>query len=180
MDLQIFKTIRGWQLTERVWFNAVWFQSMWFCCVLGREPWVPLGLALIALHFVLVPEPGAEARRLAPLVFAGITVDALLSLTGVFDFGPGVLIPAWLALLWVAFATTLNRSLSVFGRYRWVAAAVGGIAVPFNYAVGAKFGAVTFPLAPMTTAVILIAVWAILLPNLYRLAVTAAPIEEKP
>ncbi len=180
MDLQIFKTIRDWQLTERAWFNAVWFQSTWFACVLGRDSWIPAALALIALHFVLVPQAASEARRLAPLVLAGVGVDGALSLTGVFDFGPGVLLPAWLLLLWVAFATTLNRSLAVFGRFRWLAAAVGGVAVPFNYAVGAKFGAVSFPMTPITTAAILIPIWAILLPSLYRWAVVPTAIEEIP
>ncbi|MBL6898196.1 MAG: DUF2878 family protein, partial [Luminiphilus sp.] len=32
------------RLVDRFWFNAVWFQATWFCCVLGREPWVPVGL----------------------------------------------------------------------------------------------------------------------------------------
>lgn len=170
MEMQILKSVRDRALTERLWFNALWFQSTWFSCVLGREHWLPLTIAMLALHFVLVANPLAEARRLAPIALAGIVVDSLLSLVGVFDFGPGVIIPAWLALLWVAFATTLSRSLSFLGRHVWLAAAVGGIAVPFNYAVGARLGAVDFGLSPVITAVALIAVWAALLPNLYRLA----------
>lgn len=170
MEMQILKSVRDRALTERLWFNALWFQSTWFCCVLGREHWLPLTFAMLGLHFILVANPLAEARRLAPLALAGILVDSLLSLTGVFDFGPGVIVPTWLALLWVAFATTLNRSLSLLGRHAWLAAAVGGIAVPFNYAVGAKLGAVSFGFSPLLTAIVLIAVWTALLPNLYRLA----------
>jgi hypothetical protein len=178
MEMQILKSVRGLALTERVWFNALWFQSTWFCCVLGRDSWLPLTLVMLGLHFALVAHPLVEARRLAPIALAGIVVDSALSAVGIFDFGPGVIIPPWLALLWVAFATTLNRSLAFLGRYGWIAAAVGGITVPFNYAVGAKLGAVAFGLSPMLTAAVLVAVWAMLLPNLYRLA--RQPIAEVP
>ena len=122
---------------------------------------------MIALHFLLVPDARDELKRLLPLVAVGVIVDASLSATGVFDVGDGVLVPLWLCALWVAFATTLNRSLAVFGRYRWLAALIGGIGVPFNYAVGAKLGAVAFPFDPVVTGIVLVAVWALLLPALY-------------
>ena len=38
--------LRALGLTDKTWFNALWFQSTWFLCVLGREPLLPLTLAM--------------------------------------------------------------------------------------------------------------------------------------
>jgi hypothetical protein len=57
----------------------------------------------------------------------------------------------------------------------WLAAALGGIAVPFNYMVGAGLGAVSLPLGSTLTVVILVAVWACLLPLLYRISHRMVP-----
>ena len=161
--------LRALGLSEKTWFNALWFQSAWFLCVLGREALLPITLGMIALHFLLVASASQELRRLAPIAAVGIGVDALLSASGLFDFGP-VLLPLWLMALWIAFATTLTRALAVFGRKPWIAAAIGSVGVPFNYAVGAKMGAVVLPMDPVVTALVLVSVWAVLLPVLYRIA----------
>lgn len=161
--------IRNIGLVNRPWFNAIWFQSTWFICVLGREPWLPLALVMIAIHFAMVSYPRQEFVALAPVTAAGIIVDAALSRFGVYDFG-SELIPVWLCLLWVAFATTLPRALSPLGKNRWIAAVVGGVGVPFNYAVGAEMGAVSLPLEPWLTAAILIPIWSALLPMLYLMS----------
>lgn len=167
--------LRALGLTEKTWFNALWFQSTWFLCVLGREALLPLTLAMFALHFALVPSAAREFRQLLPVATLGIGVDAVLSALGVFDFGP-VLLPIWLMALWFAFAITLTRALAVFGRKPWIAGAVGSVGVPFNYWVGAKMGAVILPLDLLTTGIILVCVWALLLPLLYRVAgVTPEP-----
>ena len=71
--------------------------------------------------------------------------------------------------LWVAFAASLTRALGVFGHSRVLAAFVGGLGVPFNYAVGAKMGAVALPMDPIVTGAVLIAIWAMLLPELYQI-----------
>lgn len=163
-------TQRWSRLLEHPLYNGIWFQLTWFSCVLGREAWLPLSLTLVAMHFLLVQSPGQELRRLAPIMALGIAVDSALSLFGVFNFNGDVLAPLWLCVLWLAFATTLNRALAAFGRWRWLAAVVGGVGVPFNYAVGAKLGAVILPLAPWLTAALLVAIWALLLPLFYQLA----------
>jgi len=156
-------------LVEKTWFNAIWFQITWLVCVLGRDAFTPLVVALIALHFTLVASPRQEAAELAPIVALGVVVDSLLSALGVFDFG-AQLVPIWLCLLWVAFATTLTRAFAFLGKRYWLAALVGGVAVPFNYGAGAGFGAVSLPLDTTTTALVLMVVWAVLLPVLFRLS----------
>jgi hypothetical protein len=167
--LQYWHQARSQGLVEKTWFNAIWFQSTWLLCVLGRDAFAPLVIILIGLHFALVASPRQEAAELAPVVALGVVVDSLLSAFGVFDFG-AQLVPIWLCLLWVAFATTLTRAFAFLGKRYWLAALVGGVAVPFNYGAGAGFGAVSLPLDATTTALVLMAVWAVLLPVLFRLS----------
>jgi len=163
------------KLVDTFWFNAVWFQATWFCCVLGREPWLPVALLSLALHFYLVSDRGLEFRRLLPVAMVGIGVDVMLTLTGVFDFDSATIVPGWLIALWWVFAAALYRSFAKIGQSMWLAAVLGGIAVPFNYMVGAGLGAVTLPLGEMLSGAVLVAIWIFLLPLLYRISHRMAP-----
>ena len=107
---------------------------------------MPVALLSLALHFYLVADRGGEFRRLLPVAMAGITVDVVLTLTGVFDFDTATIVPLWLIVLWWVFAAAIYRSFAKIGQSLWLAAALGGIAVPFNYMVGAGLGAVSLPL----------------------------------
>ena len=163
------------KLVDTFWFNAAWFQATWFCCVLGREPWVPVALLSLALHFYLVSDRLLEFRRLLPVAMVGIGVDVVLTLTGVFDFDSATIVPLWLILLWWVFAAALYRSFAKIGQSMWLAAVLGGIAVPFNYMVGAGLGAVSLPLGEMLSVAILVAIWICLLPLLYRISHRLVP-----
>ena len=149
------------RLVDRFWFNAVWFQATWFCCVLGREAWAPIALLSLVLHFFLVESVPAEFRRLLPVALTGIAVDVMLTVLGVFDFSVATLVPLWLIILWWVFAAAIYRSFAKIGQSLWLAAVLGGIAVPFNYMVGAGFGAVSLPNGNTVTVAILVAVWEI-------------------
>ena len=163
------------KLVDTFWFNAAWFQATWFCCVLGREPWVPVALLSLALHFYLVSDRLLEFRRLLPVAMVGIGVDVVLTLTGVFDFDSATIVPLWLILLWWVFAAALYRSFAKIGQSMWLAAVLGGIAVPFNYMVGAGLGAVSLPLGEMLSVAVLVAIWIGLLPLLYLISHRMAP-----
>ena len=133
----------------------------------------------LLLVVLLVPALGRELRTLLPLVAVGVGVDAALSALGVFDF-KGVLLPLWLVVLWFAFATTITRAFAVFAKRPALAALIGGVGVPFNYGVGAKLGAVVLPLEPWLTAGVLVVVWAVLFPLLFRLAALLNPSGTQP
>ena len=163
------------KLVDTFWFNAVWFQATWFCCVLGREPWVPVALLSLALHFYLVSDRVLEFRRLLPVAMVGIGVDVMLTLIGVFDFDSATIVPLWLIVLWWVFAAALYRSFAKIGQSMWLAAVLGGIAVPFNYMVGAGLGAVSLPLGEMLSVAVLVAIWIGLLPLLYCISHRMAP-----
>lgn len=158
------------RLVDKFWFNAVWFQATWFCCVIGREPWVPVAIISLVLHFVLVEDRIAEFRRLLPIALLGIAVDVALTLTGVFVFESTLIVPLWLVVLWWVFAAALYRSFAKIGQSLWLAAVLGGVAVPFNYRVGASLGAVSLPYGDVVSLAILVVVWAALLPLLYRVS----------
>lgn len=155
---------------DSIWFNAAWFQLGWFVCVLGRETWLPLGLLLLCLHFFWVDNARREIKRLLPVAALGVAVDTTLSLFGVFDFGPGVWVPAWMVVLWLIFAAAIYRCFARLASPVWLAAALGATGVPFNYVVGAGLGAVALPLPMTVTVIILMAIWSVLLPTLFRLA----------
>ncbi|MDP4788886.1 MAG: DUF2878 domain-containing protein [Haliea sp.] len=157
------------QLTEKVWFNALWFQGTWFCAVLGQNELLAVTLGLIGLHFALVPKRLRELRQLALLGGIGMAIDAGLSALGVFQFTGGVLLPLWLCGLWLAFATTLGRSLAFFASRPWLAALAGGLVLPFNYYAGSRLGAVEFGWPLWQSLLIMAVIWAVMLPTLYSL-----------
>lgn len=157
-------------LAERAWFNALWFQVTWFCMVLGQAHLLPVGLALLLLHFVLVRTPMLELRQLALLGGLGAAVDASLSAFGLYQFAGDVLLPAWLVVLWLAFATTPRRSLTFLDRHTALPVLAGAIVMPLNYWAGQRLGAVEFPFPLATTLLVIGGVWAVLLPLLFRLA----------
>ena len=137
---------------------------------MGASCAVIFGAALLS-----VSDRGLEFRRLLPIAMVGIGVDVTLTLTGVFDFDSATIVPAWLIVLWWVFAAALYRSFAKIGQSMWLAAVLGGIAVPFNYMVGAGLGAVVLPLGEMLSVGVLVAIWICLLPLLYRISHRMAP-----
>jgi len=168
-DSMILSPPRAQALAERPWFNALWFQTTWFCTVLGRDALLPASLALIALHLWLVPRRGRELAQLALLGGLGMLLDTALSLTGVFVFPGDVILPAWLACLWLAFVTTPGRSLAFLAPRPWLIAVLGALVVPFNYYAGSQFGAVSFGVPVWQALLIMALAWSLLLPALYWL-----------
>ena len=105
-----------------------------------------------------------------PVAMVGISVDVMLTLAGIFDFDSATIVPLWLIVLWWVFAAALYRSFAKIGQSMWLAAVLGGIAVPFNYLVGAGLGAVSLPLGEIQSVAVLVAIWIGLLPLLYRVS----------
>jgi len=153
-------------LPEQLWFNALWFQLTWFSAVLGREDWIYLTAAMIGLHLLLVRRPLPECYRLLPLAMLGVVTDCLLSYSGVFQFETSGLIPLWLCAVWLAFATTLTRSLKFLRDRLWLASLLGATAAPLNYGAGQRLGAVEFGYPLLPTMALLALIWALLLPAL--------------
>jgi hypothetical protein len=158
--------------------NALLFQIGWFACVLGASrPWLlTVALACLAAHFIWIARWRAEGRLVASVALLGCALDSFLLNLGIFDFGgSGRLLPAWLALLWALFATTLNHSLAWSARPWWLGSLLGAVAGPLSYLAGARLAGVVLPLGPWPTLLLLAVVWAGVMPlahgfaQLYRL-----------
>ena len=164
------RTLMNGRLTDTVWFNALWFQSVWFCAVLGRDTLLPVAIFLILIHLSLARDTRIELFNLSRLAAVGIAVDAILSTTGIFAFPGGVLVPLWLCCLWMAFATTLTRSLAYLGSRPLLCALAGAVVFPLNYWAGQRLGGVDFPHSLPLTLGIMALIWGVMLPLMYRLA----------
>ncbi len=67
----------------------------------------------------------------------------------------------------VVFPTVLPRAMAFLGKSNWRPVVLGAIA-PANYLAGAKFGAVTLPLGDVTSMLILIPLWMVMLPLMVK------------
>jgi hypothetical protein len=166
------------RLSDRVWFNAAWFQVTWLCLVLGRENLLPFSAALIILHLVMVRDLWAELLRLSSIASIGISIDALLSVTGFFQFTGDAIIPLWLIGLWLVFATTLTRSLAWLARYPALVVGAGALVLPLNYWVGMRLGAVEFPQSLILTLATMSVLWMVTLPMMYRVCAALVRAEQ--
>ena len=125
-----------------------------------------LTAALIAFHYAAVADIRSELNRVLPCAALGMGVDFTLAMTGVFDFGAS-LFPLWMVCLWFVFPTVLPRAMVFLGEGAWLPIILGAIA-PANYLAGAKFGAVTLPLGDVTTMLILVPLWMVMLPLMVK------------
>jgi len=125
-----------------------------------------LTAALITFHYAAVADIRSELNRVLPCAALGMGVDFTLVMTGVFDFGTS-LFPLWMVCLWFVFPTVLPRAMAFLGEGTWRPIILGAIA-PANYLAGAKFGAVTLPLGDVTTMLILVPLWMVMLPLMVK------------
>ena len=153
-------------------FNLVAFNLIWLGCVIGREQyWWAFAPVVFGYLALLVQRRIFRAGKFLMLFGLGVGIDSLLTVLGVFQFGPTIFfIPPWLVLLWAAFTTTLFLSLEIVGRSKWIAAICGALAFPFNYAVGESLGAVSFGMTYNLTLAALSTIWTIVLPAMFWLA----------
>ena len=125
-----------------------------------------LTAALIAFHYAAVADIRSELNRVLPCAALGMGVDFTLAMTGVYDFGAS-LFPLWMVCLWFVFPTVLPRAMAFLGEGAWRPIILGAIA-PANYLAGAKFGAITLPLGDVTTMLILVPLWMVMLPLMVK------------
>lgn len=156
----------------RLLANALLFQLAWFACVFGAQrPWLLLiAVGCVAVHLAWVSQPG-EWRVLLAVAACGWVLDSVLLQLGLFRFsGASPLLPLWLALLWLCFASTLRYSLNWTARSWWLGSVLGAIGGPLSYLGGARLADVGLPLGTTVSMLMLAAIWALLLPVLHRLA----------
>jgi hypothetical protein len=167
----------NWGFPLRVFLNFAAFQLGWFAAVLGAgrgAPWLAVAVIPAVLLFdMLLADDWREELALAGLAAVmGFAFDTSLIAAGVFlprpFLFPRPFSPAWMVLLWVNQATTLNCCLAWL-RGRYLAGALfGAIGGPLAYLAGAKLGAAALP--SRGDLLILAIAWAAAFPALLAAA----------
>lgn len=130
-----------------------------------------IAIACLAIHLLWVAKALGEWRTLLRLAACGWVLDSALMHLGFFTFaGATVVLPLWLALIWLLFASTLTYSLSWTQRPWWVGSLLGALGGPLSYLGGAKLADVGLPLGTWPSLVLLALIWAVLMPALHWVA----------
>ena len=149
--------------------NLVIFNLLWLGLVLGRDTLVHLTLPALIVYLICLVNIGKlKIYQLVLPAVIGITIDCTLTFFGIFNFpDSSFIIPLWLIVLWFNFSTTLTLSLSFINRSKLLASGLGAAALPFNYAVGERLGAVTFGEPYFVTVLVLALIWSVSFPALF-------------
>ena len=149
--------------------NIIVFNLLWVGLVLGRESLIHLTLPSLLIYLAcLLRISDLKVHQILLPAAIGITIDSSLTFFGIFIFPESnLIIPFWLIVLWVNFSTTLTLSLSFIGKNKLIAFGLGATALPFNYTVGERLGAVTFGDPYLFSLLIIALVWSVSFPILF-------------
>ncbi|MEX2962295.1 DUF2878 domain-containing protein [Microbulbifer sp. TYP-18] len=158
----------------RILVNALLFDIAWPLCVLVDNLALVCAFTLLNLyvHLRFIANLPHEFLWVGMIWVFGVLIDGFL-------FSQGLMInidgskfpPFWLLLLWVNFAMALRYAFFFLQKNLWLAAAVGGVAGPFSYYMGAWLnGTVMFREPVVLSLAVLSLVWALFLPLVAWLA----------
>ena len=152
--------------------NLIIFNLLWIGLVLGRDSLIHLTLPCSLIYLACLLRIGnLKVHQVLLPATIGITIDSSLTFFGIFNFpDPSLIIPLWLIILWINFSTTIPLSLSFIGKNKLVAFGLGATALPFNYAVGERLGAVTFGEPYLFSILVLALVWSVSFPILFMVS----------
>jgi len=165
--------------------NATLFQITWFACVLGSAKgllWPALLSCLALALWQLHPQRRhpSDVRLVVVGIALGLIVDTIWIQTGLLDFTyqwpwPAIS-PAWIVLLWLGFALTINHSLAWLNNHPVLPATAGLIGGPLSYLAGMRLGGVEYLNSTLLISVCLGIGWAASVHILVRLSQTSKPI----
>lgn len=167
------------------WANLLGYQAVWMAAVWSAgqgRAWIGMVacVAFIAWQWVASSVRADDGRVLLAALACGWLIESVARMGGLLVHAspqPALPAPAWIVLLWGAFAMTLNHSMAWFGTRRWVAAAFAAVGGPLAYLGAARgFGAVAFPQHAWPALAYLGLAWAIALPLLLRIARASSPV----
>lgn len=167
--------------------NFILFQIAWFSAVLAPGPIsITLALSALALHFAFIST--FRLRELRFVIMAGvlgIAADVVLQNIGVLRFPEydgyhaAGMIPAWLAVLWLVFATAVNHCLYWIRNLKMVLFGLPPVAGAFAYAAADRFGALEISFG-VWGLVALAVTWGILYPIFVRISQWLEDVEGEP
>ena len=152
--------------------NIIIFNLLWLGLVLGRDSLIHLTLPSLLIYLACLLRIGdLKVHQILLPAIIGIMIDTSLTFFGIFIFPDSSLIVSfWLILLWINFSTTITLSLSFIGKNKLVAFGLGATALPFNYTVGERLGAVTFGEPYLFSILTLALVWSVSFPILFMVS----------
>jgi hypothetical protein len=157
------------------WTNLLGYQLTWFVTVksVSRDvPWIGVATAsaFCVCQLLVSRRRPLDLRLMATAALLGTMVDGLLATTGLLHYsGSSVVVPllgcpVWILALWVAFATTVPRSLGWLRGRPWFAAALGALGGPLAYWAAARGWGAVKPIEPLWPTLLALAVgWGIAL-----------------
>jgi hypothetical protein len=129
-----------------------------------------VALVLLGAHVLLARDRRAELRLLVSAGIIGLVADSLQQWLGLFRFASGHavawMVPPWIVVMWVQFASTFRHCLSWLMRSPRMAALLGAVGGPAAYWVGARLGAVSLGARPWLSLLSIAAVWSMAMPLL--------------
>ena len=152
--------------------NIIIFNLLWLGLVLGRDSLIHLTLPSLLIYLACLLRIGdLKVHQILLPAAIGITIDSSLTFFGIFIFpDSSLIIPFWLIVLWINFSTTITLSLSFIGKNKLIAFGLGATALPFNYTVGERLGAVTFGEPYLFSILTLALVWSVSFPILFMVS----------
>ena len=157
------------QIVTSKFLNIIVFNLLWVGLVIGRDSLIHITLTILLIYLgCLLRFSDLKVHQILLPALIGITIDSSLTFFGIFIFPESnLIIPFWLIVLWINFSTTLNLSISFIGKSKLVAFGLGATALPFNYTVGERLGAVIFGEPYFFSILILVLVWSVSFPILF-------------
>ena len=157
------------QIITSKFLNIVIFNLLWVGLVLGRESLIHFTLPSLLIYLACLLRIGnLKIHQILIPALIGISIDSSLTFLGIFIFPESsLIIPFWLIVLWINFSTTLTLSLSFISKNKIIAIVLGATALPFNYTVGERLGAVTFGDPYFFSILVLVLIWSVSFPILF-------------
>ena len=160
------------QIVTSKFVNIIIFNLLWVGLVLGRESLIHITFPSLLIYLICLLRIGdLKVHQILLPAIIGIMIDMSLTFFGIFIFpDSSLIVPFWLILLWINFSTTITLSLSFIGKNKLVAFGLGATALPFNYTVGERLGAVTFGEPYLFSILILALIWSVSFPILFMVS----------
>jgi hypothetical protein len=152
--------------------NLLLFKVGWLALVMGAAAgmaWAGLlvGGAVVIAHLLSSKDFEKELWFLTMTLFVAIGWENLLVSSGALTYASSEIAfgaaPAWILMLWLVFATTMNVGMQWLRGFWMFPVGAGLIGGPLSFYVGAKLGAVQFS-DPILALVFISIGWALLLP----------------
>ncbi len=150
--------------------NAVLFQITWFACALGAAkgllwPAIAACGALAVFQLQSKHRHPSDVALIATALALGLVIDSAWIQLGLISYATpapvAALAPAWILILWVGFALTINHSLAWLNLHPLLPAVAGLICAPLSYLAGVKLGALAYQGDSLLISCALGVTWAI-------------------